>query len=490
MFPLNMGLDTLANDLEENNYVVNQKDTSLDTFSAWAQSDDSDEAECALIYGLAVVSKGESQSTKQAVFERLKEVRRHREKMRLILLFPEEYQYDKEFVRQIAQLLIYDLHFVQKINTEDICNWIETPKTYTYLEAVLDGYRAESDRDAQPAIEMDWSEEQEDNYRKKEVEEKPSLKEKLASKRERVKETRSRRDRRENVGWSPKKEHEIRMQYRSFASKVIVVTSTKGGIGKTDISLNLAAAIKEHTESSKMVVVDFDFPYGGLGAALKLPRTSHLGDWLFDDHPKLTEEAIKNKVVSYEGIDFIPMAFQAKDSMSFLGLQAEILIDTLKRYYDIVIMDTSGFSEAAVSAIERASEVILLTSHDVVSLSNAYAYKEDLIRRIGIDFQKISVFINQVPETEDISKQKIAEMFEDDEEYSLPIIGFAPFDDVVRQYRNKGAFLYAANPLHSFAEGIDMILESLQIVPKESIKQRRKQLERQNSKLRSLFSKN
>ena len=280
---------------------------------------------------------------------------------------------------------------------------------------------------------------------------------------------------------------EIRTQYRAFASKAIVVTSMKGGIGKTDVSINLAAALKEHTNVNRICVVDFDFPYGGIAAALNLTRSRDLGDWLLKETDKITEVGVKSKVVQHANIDFIPMSLRLKDGLKFQELHAELLIDILKRYYDIVIIDTSGFSKPALVALERASEIILITSHDIVSISTCIAYKEDLINMYGIDYEKVSLFINQVPKNEDITKETIASMFEDHEENSIPVIGFAPYDDVVRQYRNRGDFIYIEKPNHTFSKGIDMILESLEIIPTTSIKKR--QSENKESRISSLISK-
>jgi MinD-like ATPase involved in chromosome partitioning or flagellar assembly len=159
------------------------------------------------------------------------------------------------------------------------------------------------------------------------------------------------------------------------------------------------------------------------------------------------------------------MAIKLKDSLEFQRRQAEIMLDTLRKYHDVLIVDTSSFSEATLAAITIASEVILVCTHDVVSISATHAYKEDLIKLYGTNPEKMSLFLNMVPAYEDISKQKIAELFEDNARTGVSVIGYAPYDDLVRQYRNKRAIIYGERPDHSFPQGINMIMRSLGLDP-------------------------
>lgn len=269
-----------------------------------------------------------------------------------------------------------------------------------------------------------------------------------------------------------KKKYNVVTHYRTFASKVIAISSIKGGIGKTELSLNLAAALTDNTTSLRIVVLDFDFPYGAIAQALGITRDAHIGDWVRTERGLvLSEEGVRSRVIKHQGIHFVPMPIHLKDSLEFKQLQAEVMIDNLRNYYDIILVDTSGYSPPGLVAISRATEVILVTSHDRVSISNVFAYRQDLINQKGVDADKFSLFLNMSPEVEDIPKEKIAAMFEDGEVYT-PIIGYAPYDDVVRQYRNKCQFIYRAKPYHSFSKGIDMALKSFDILPKEKAKEK------------------
>lgn len=428
------GFESLKLALEENGHII-KWDLSLEQFALASQSNGVDPGtDIVLMDGTAGCR------TKQESFEFLKQARTNLPDMRFIVQLPTSESDDKEWLNKLFGLSIYDIHFVDEFTLDDVEEWLVTKKNltdYEYAGEPLQG-EIQSDVSFQPNEEVEDEEKQ--------------LVHRLSKLR-------------------TKKEKETIFQYRAFAAKVITVASMKGGIGKTDISLNLACAIQEHTKS-RVVVVDFDFPYGGISQALQFTRTVHIGDWLMKPGEVLTEEGVHQRVIEHEGLHIIPMAVNIKDSLQFQRLQSEMMIDTLRKYYDVIIVDTSGFSEAAIVAIGRSTEVILLTGHDTVAISNTSAYRGDIINYFGNNPDKITLFINMVPKEEDITLQDIAETFEDNEIYT-PVIGYAPYDDTVRQCRNKGLLIYHEKPLHSFSMGIDMILKSLDVVPEEVLNQKK-----------------
>lgn len=390
-------------------------------FSAKGQAD----AEVALVDGQAGVYE------KREIIESLTKVRKNLPNLRLIVIFPVSLEKDENFISKLLTLSIYDMHFCDAYDIDDIENWFNHPKNYGDYNIETKDIKGTISETEKPKIQA--------------VEQ--------AVENEAIR----------SPG-PPQPKPRVYKEYRAFAAKIVVITGVKGGVGKTDITVNLAAAFKEHIQNARICLLDFDFPYGGIARVLGLTPDSHLGDWI--THSKvITEESVKSRVVHAYGIDIIPMAIKIQDSMEFQRRQAEVMLDALRRYYDVIIVDTSSFSEPALAAIGIASEVFFVCTHDIVSISATHAYKEDLINLYGVNPDKMSMFLNMVPTVEDISKQKIAEIFEDTPETGIPIIGYAPYDDTLRQYRNKRALIYNEKPGHSFSEGINMIMRSFGIEP-------------------------
>ena len=397
--------------LEDIGHEVVEWDYSLGQFADFSEKKQTD-AEIALVDAQAGIME------RKEIIELLTRVRKNLPELRLIIVLPEQLKQDETLLSKLLALSIYDMYFMDEYDVNDLEQWIVNPKSYA-----------------------DY------NINTNDLKGTVGGKTKIQSI---VVESQNRQERRQIV----------QREYRAFAAKIIVVTGVKGGVGKTDISINLAMAFKNNVKSARVCLLDFDFPYGGVSRALDMCPDCHLGDWLTQSKP-LTEQGVKSKVSTFNGLDVIPMAIKIKDGLDFQQRQAEAMLDALRKYYDVIIVDTSNFSEPALSAITISSEVIFVCTHDIVSISATHAYKEDLVRIYGVRSEKMSMFLNMVPANEDISKEKIAELFEDNDDTGVPIIGYAPFDDIVRQHRNKRAIMYEEMPSHPYSKGINMILQSL-----------------------------
>ncbi|MDX8367187.1 hypothetical protein [Cytobacillus sp. IB215665] len=138
-------IEVLKDELEQINYSVKETDTSLDTFAQWAQSNGQNHSEVAFVYGGVNVSKYDSAySHRQAVFERIRQVRISRPELRLVLLFPAEVQQDEQFLQKLIQLGIYDLYFDDEPNLNDIDESLKRTRTLADVEHLITGYKGTS----------------------------------------------------------------------------------------------------------------------------------------------------------------------------------------------------------------------------------------------------------------------------------------------------------------------------------------------------------
>ncbi|SHN66299.1 AAA family ATPase [Desulfitobacterium chlororespirans] len=418
--------------LESVGHTVEQWDYSLSQFADYSEKKQTD-AEVAIVDGQAGVME------KREIIESLGVVRKNLPNLRLIIIFQKPLEKDENFISKLLTLSIYDMYFRDEYDLDDLQNWLRISKSYADYNVEVNDIKGNLNEAEKPKISGIEPSTESDRVT-------PTASASLAS-----------------PPWNGR-ERKVRTEYRVFAAKIIVISGSKGGIGKTDIAINLAMAFRKHIQSAKICLLDFDFPYGGIARMLNIAPDAHLGDWLTQSKV-ITEEAVRSKTVQAYGIDFVPMALKIKDGLEFQRRQAEIMLDALRKYYDIIIVDTSNFTESALAAITIASEVIFVCTHDIVSISATHAYKEDLCKLYGVNPDKMSLFLNMVPGHEDISKQHIAEVFEDNPQTGVPIIGYAPYDDLVRQCRNKSAILYEERPEHKFSQGINMIMRSFGLDP-------------------------
>ncbi len=125
--------------------------------------------------------------------------------------------------------------------------------------------------------------------------------------------------------------------------KVIVVTSGKGGVGKTTSTAALGAALAQRNE--KVVVVDFDVGLRNLDLVIGAERRV-VYDFVnvIQGDAKLTQALIRDKRL--ETLYLLP-ASQTRDKDTLTEEGVDLVIDQLKKSFDWVICDSLRGSNAA-----------------------------------------------------------------------------------------------------------------------------------------------
>ena len=151
---------------------------------------------------------------------------------------------------------------------------------------------------------------------------------------------------------------------------VIAVTSGKGGVGKTFISANLAAALTRH--GLKVLVLDADLGLANLDVVLNL-------------HPKITlHDVFTGRASLEEAVIEAPGGFSVllagSGMVEYSRLTPEVrnqflnVIQALTPRYDVVLLDTgAGISDVVLFSVSLASEVLIVATPEPTSLTDAYA---------------------------------------------------------------------------------------------------------------------
>lgn len=236
----------------------------------------------------------------------------------------------------------------------------------------------------------------------------------------------------------------------------------KGGVGKTEVSVNLAAAIKQKT-GKQVVLLDFDIPYGGVSQAFGIDKMVSLSDWI-RTRRQLNQDQVKNLVITKQGIDIIPTISSAYDLEQFTSKDANRIIEQLKLFYDYIIIDSGvDLSDTTKTALLKANDIIIVTTISNVSSWNNHQYKEDLIM-LGVSPEKLHLFVNMVPQKDrDIDIEKVIDVYQN---YGSRInhVFVAEEDDFIRKQRNKGELVYGVKRNCSFNQAIDALIRKLGIV--------------------------
>jgi len=231
--------------------------------------------------------------------------------------------------------------------------------------------------------------------------------------------------------------------------KVLAITSGKGGVGKTFVSANLAAALAKR--GHRVLVLDADLGLANLDVVLNLYPKTTLHD-VFTGKAKLEDAIIKapggfSVLLAGSGmVEYSRLTPEVRDD--FIRI-----MESLVPRYDVVLLDTgAGISDVVLFAVSLASEVLLVATPEPTSLTDAYATIKVLVGQQKR--QNIRMIINQTARLGDgraitVQLQQVLDRFvpgEPGRPIRLIHMGDIPADPAVRQAIMRRQLLMQTTP--------------------------------------------
>ncbi len=183
-------------------------------------------------------------------------------------------------------------------------------------------------------------------------------------------------------------------------ARVITVTSGKGGVGKSNLSVNLAIALGRMNK--KVIIIDADFGLANIEVMLGIRPKYNLADMMFKGKKinEIISEGPENTGFISGGSGLREMTNLSKDQVfSLMSMMNEL--DSLA---DIIIIDTgAGISDTVIELVASSSEVLLVATPEPTSITDAYALLKTLHRNKNFneDKTKIKVIGNRVSSYEE-----------------------------------------------------------------------------------------
>ena len=152
--------------------------------------------------------------------------------------------------------------------------------------------------------------------------------------------------------------------------KVVGISSGKGGVGKTTVSVNVAAALSK--KGLDVLMLDGDLGLANTQLALGATSQYNFG------HVLSGEKALEDIIVKTDcGVDLIPGASGIKELASLSETEVGSVIQSfssLTKSYDIFLIDTAaGISNSVVSLLSACQHRIIILKDDPSSIADAYA---------------------------------------------------------------------------------------------------------------------
>ncbi|MDE6357933.1 MAG: septum site-determining protein MinD [Eubacteriales bacterium] len=214
-------------------------------------------------------------------------------------------------------------------------------------------------------------------------------------------------------------------------SEVIVITSGKGGVGKTTTSANLGTGLA--LAGKKVAMIDADIGLRNLDVIMGLENriVYDLID-VVEGNCRLKQALIKDK--RYDTLFLLPAA-QTRDKDAVSPEQMQKLCDNLKEDFDYIIIDCpAGIEQGFKNAIAGADRAIVVTTPEVSAV-------RDADRIIGLleanELNNPMLILNRI-RVDMVKKGDMLAMEDVTEILAIDILGIVPDDESIVVSANKG----------------------------------------------------
>ena len=232
--------------------------------------------------------------------------------------------------------------------------------------------------------------------------------------------------------------------------KIIVITSGKGGVGKTTTAINLGAAMNYFNKN--VLIIDGNFSTPNIGIHLGSPEVPINLNHVLSDKADVSEAVYEHE----SGIKIMPSSLSIKELKMIKPEKIKDFRKDFRKMSDYIIVDSSaGLGNEALSTLSIADELIIVTNPEIPAITDA-------LKAIKIAEQSrkriMGVIITKVRKDDIEMKPEIVK-----EMLDIPILGMVPYDlDIQRALNLRDAVVHThpkSKPARAYKEIAAKILD-------------------------------
>ncbi|MCF6095652.1 response regulator [Thermovorax subterraneus] len=250
--------------------------------------------------------------------------------------------------------------------------------------------------------------------------------------------------------------------------KIITFFSTKGGVGRTTLSCNLAVMLAQETKKD-VALLDFDLESGDVTVMLNISAKISLAD-LAKEEENIDIKAVEGFLIPHiSGVKVLPAPLSPEQAELITPTHVEQLLKVMKENFDFLIVDTSPlYSEINLMVLEQSDIVVLVLTQELTSIKHVKTDAE-ILKKLNCDF-KIRFVLN-CQDNEGIKVKDVERAL------GKPILAVIPADSkTVKNAVNQGIPFVMAQPNARVTEGIRELFEKLELKNDEIQKDKKRPL--------------
>lgn len=235
--------------------------------------------------------------------------------------------------------------------------------------------------------------------------------------------------------------------------RIITVSSTKGGSGKSVVATNLAVELARRS-SRPVVLVDADLQFGDVSVLLRLSPTHTVVDAV-SALARLDVQLVQSLLARHEPSGLLVLAAPVEPSFAerVSGSDISRIVEILQTFCGHVVVDTPAqFNDVVLAVIEQADDVVLVAGLDIPNIKNMKLGLQTL-RMLGISEDKLHLLLNRA------NTKVMLDVGEVEKALSLRAGVLVPSDIVVPQSVNKGTPVVLDAPKSTVARAFGQLAD-------------------------------
>jgi len=193
--------------------------------------------------------------------------------------------------------------------------------------------------------------------------------------------------------------------YRSLTGKLFVALGTKGGVGTSTVSVNLAVQLAQIPGKST-VLLDLSRPMGDVTAFLDLKPRFQLRDAV-ENFKRLDPTLFSGLLSAHKsGLRVLAGASHLEDWQGASPAALERVVEVAQRSFDFVVMDFGAFYSADWQNLLQAAEILLVSEADLPGLAKLNRHLSALAN-LKISSRQVRLIINRWHRHDEPALQKV-----------------------------------------------------------------------------------
>ena len=220
---------------------------------------------------------------------------------------------------------------------------------------------------------------------------------------------------------------------------VVTIFGAKGGIGKTTIATNLAAALVQKTNQS-VVLVDLDTRFGDVAILMDMPTDRSISDLALPDE-EIDREAVQSCLYTHStGVAILPAPLRPSEWHSIHPGHIEKVVAVLATTHDYVLLDTPGtFNDIVSRSLEMCTILLLTATPDLAALKDTILALE-MLRSWSFPSEKVKIVINHTSDAHSDARVDIQRVL------GKEVFWTIPYDRAIPQTTQLGMPIVVAKP--------------------------------------------